>query len=74
MTLAPGAVASAEISVVDAQNYSPGPCGLTTASGILVYPPNLTASVGLPFNGYTCVHKYHVLSVDAVVAGPGTGG
>ena len=59
---------------MDAQNHSPGPCGLTTASGILVYPPNLTASVGLPFNGYTCVQKYHVLSVDAVVAGPGTGG
>ena len=75
VTLAPGALASAEISVVDAQNYSPGPCGLTTASGILVYPPNLTTSVGLPFNGYTCVHgKYHVLSVDAVVAGPGTAG
>ncbi len=72
VTLAPGAVASAEISVVDAQNYSPGSCGLTTASGILVYPPNLTTSVGLPFNGYTCVHrKDHVLSVDAVVAGDG---
>jgi len=74
VTLAPGAVASAEISVVDAQNYRPGPCGLTTASGILVYPPNLTTSVGLPFNGYTCVHrKDHVLSVDPVVAGPGSG-
>jgi Protein of unknown function (DUF4232) len=74
VTLAPGAVASAQISVVDAQNYSAGPCGLTTASGILVYPPNLTTSVGLPFNGYTCVHQqYHVLSVDAVVAGPGGG-
>ena len=74
VTLPPGAVASAEISVVDAQNYSPGPCGLTTASGVLVYPPNLTTSIGLPFNGYTCVHpKYHVLSVDAVVPGPGGG-
>ncbi|HSZ44304.1 MAG TPA: DUF4232 domain-containing protein [Streptosporangiaceae bacterium] len=74
VTLPPGAVASAEISVVDAQNYSPGPCGLTTASGVLVYPPNLTSSIGLPFNGYTCVHpKYHVLSVDAVVPGPGGG-
>jgi hypothetical protein len=74
VTLAPSAVASAEISVVDAQNYPPGPCGLTTASGILVYPPNLTASVGLPFNGYTCVHaRDHVLSVDPVVAGPGSG-
>jgi hypothetical protein len=72
VTLASGAVASAEIAVVDAQNYSAGACGLTTASGILVYPPNLTASVGLPFNGYTCVNKKHpVLSVDAVVAGPG---
>ena len=73
VTLAPGAVASAEISVVNAQDYSPGPCGLTTASGNLVYPPNLTTSVGLPFNGYTCVHsKDHVLSVDPVVAGPGS--
>jgi Protein of unknown function (DUF4232) len=74
VTLAPGAVASSEISVVDAQNYPAGACGLTTASGILVYPPNLTASVGLPFNGFTCVHpKDHVLSVDPVVAGTGSG-
>jgi Protein of unknown function (DUF4232) len=70
VTLAPGAVASALIAVVDAQNYPPGPCGLTTASGVLVYPPNLTTAVGLPFNGYTCVNaKYHVLTVNAVVAG-----
>jgi hypothetical protein len=75
VTLAPGAVASAEVTVVDAQNYPPGPCGLTSVSGILVYPPNLTASVGLPFNGYTCVlPKDHVLSVNVVVAGPGTAG
>ena len=75
VTLAPGALASAEISVVDAQNYPPGACGLTTASGILVYPPNLTTSVGLPFNGYTCVHpKDHVLTVNTVVAGAGTTG
>ncbi|HTZ93086.1 MAG TPA: DUF4232 domain-containing protein [Streptosporangiaceae bacterium] len=74
VTLAPGAVASAQISVVDAQNYPAGQCGLTTASGILVYPPNLTTSVGLPFNGYTCVHaRDHVLSVDPVVAGSGSG-
>jgi Domain of unknown function (DUF4232) len=74
VTLASGAVASAKISVVDAQNYPPGPCGLTTVSGILVYPPNLTTSVGLPFNGFTCVHpKDHVLSVDPVVAGAGSG-
>jgi hypothetical protein len=70
VTLAPGALASALIAVADAQNYPPGSCGLTTASGILVYPPNLTKSVGLPFNGYTCVNaKDHVLTVNAVVAG-----
>jgi hypothetical protein len=72
VTLAPGAVASAQVSIVDAQNYPAGACGLTTVSGIVVYPPNLTTSVGLPYNGYTCVHKYKVLSVDAVVAGSGT--
>jgi hypothetical protein len=70
VTLAPGAVASALIAVVDAQNYPPGSCGLTTASGILVYPPNLRTSVGLPFNGFTCVNaKDHILTVNAVVAG-----
>jgi hypothetical protein len=69
VTLAPGKVASALIAVVDAQNY-PSACGLTTASGILVYPPNLKTSVGLPYNGYTCVDaKYHVLTVNAVVPG-----
>jgi Protein of unknown function (DUF4232) len=70
VTLAPGAVATALLTIVDAQNYSPGSCGLTTASGILVYPPNLTTSVGLPYNGYTCVNaKDHVLTVNAVAAG-----
>jgi hypothetical protein len=72
ITLAPGAVASALIKIVNAQNYPAGPCGLTTASGILVYPPNLTKAVGLPYNGFACVHKWNVLTVNAVVAGPGT--
>ncbi len=72
VTLAPGGVASAQVSIVDAQNYPAGRCGLTTVSGIVIYPPNLTAPVDLPFNGYTCVHKYKVLTVDPVAAGPGT--
>jgi Protein of unknown function (DUF4232) len=72
ITLDPGAVASAQIKIVDAQNYPAGTCGLTTASGIKVYPPNLTSAVGLPFNGFACVHKYNVLTVNAVAAGPGT--
>jgi hypothetical protein len=72
VTLQPGAVASALIKIVNAQNYPAGKCGLTTASGIKVYPPNLTSAVGLPFNGFACVHKYNVLTVNAVVAGPGT--
>jgi Protein of unknown function (DUF4232) len=72
ITLDPGAVASALIKIVNAQNYPAGTCGLTTASGIKVYPPNLTSAVGLPFNGFACVHKYNVLTVNAVAAGPGT--
>jgi Protein of unknown function (DUF4232) len=72
VTLAPGAVASAQIKIVNAQNYPAGTCGLTTASGILVYPPDLTKAVGLPFNGFACVHKWNVLTVNAVAAGPGT--
>jgi hypothetical protein len=72
ITLQPGAVASALIKIVNAQNYPAGTCGLTTASGIKVYPPNLTSAVGLPYNGFACVHKYNVLTVNAVAAGPGT--
>jgi Domain of unknown function (DUF4232) len=72
ITLQPGAVASALIKIVNAQNYPAGACGLTTASGIKVYPPNLTSAVGLPYNGFACVHKYNVLTVSAVAAGPGT--
>jgi hypothetical protein len=72
VTLDPGAVASALIKIVNAQNYPAGTCGLTTASGIKVYPPNLTSAVGLPYNGFACVHKYNVLTVNAVAAGPGT--
>jgi hypothetical protein len=71
VTLDPGAVASALIKIVNAQNYPAGTCGLTTASGIKVYPPNLTSAVGLPYNGFACVHKYNVLTVNAVAAGPG---
>jgi hypothetical protein len=72
VTLAPGAVASALITVKDA-NAFPAACGQTTASGVLVYPPNMTTSVGLPFNGMTCASgKFRVLTVAAVVAGPGT--
>ena len=72
VTLAPGAVASALVKIVNAQNYPAGTCGLTTASGINVYPPNLTSAASLPYNGFACVHKYNVLTVNAVVAGPGT--
>jgi Protein of unknown function (DUF4232) len=69
VTLAPAGTASALIAVVDANNYGGG-CGQTTVSGILIYPPNLTASVGLPFNSMTCVNAhYPVLSVDAVMPG-----
>ena len=59
------------VKIVNAQNYPAGTCGLTTASGIKVYPPNLTSAVGLPYNGFACVHKYNVLTVNAVAAGPG---
>lgn len=72
ITLEPGAIASALVKIVNAQNYPAGTCGLTTASGIKVYPPNLTSAAGLPYNGFACVHKYNVLTVNAVTAGPGT--
>ena len=54
VTLAPGGVAHATLQVVQALNFPPAKCQLTTAHWLKVYPPNQTEPVFLNFTSKTC--------------------
>jgi Domain of unknown function (DUF4232) len=54
VTLAPGGVAHATLQVVQALNFPPAKCQLTTAHWLKVYPPNQTEPVFLNFTAKTC--------------------
>lgn len=68
--LAPGATATAVVQVVQAGNYDPSVCDPKPASALLVYPPDQTASVSLPYHGTGCASAGTViLHVSPVTAG-----
>jgi len=48
--------ATATLRIVDAGNFGSSVCGMTTAAGIRVYPPNQTASKVVPFPFSACSH------------------
>ena len=52
--LAPGGVAHATLQVVQAENFPPAKCQLTTAHWLKVYPPNQTKPVYLNFTAKAC--------------------
>lgn len=54
VTLAPGGVAHATLQVVQALNFPPAKCQLTTAHWLKVYPPNQTEPVFLNFTAKAC--------------------
>lgn len=54
VTLAPGGVAHATLQVVQALNFPPAKCQLTTAHWLKVYPPNQTEPVYLDFTAKAC--------------------
>lgn len=49
VTLAPGAEATANIRMVNYQNFSAGDCAPTAVSGLRVYPPGNTAAAYVSF-------------------------
>ena len=71
VTLAPGAVASALLRVVTAQNFG-SRCHLATASYLQVYPPNQTTPIYISYSSSACSNPLHLLTVDVVK--PGSGG
>jgi Protein of unknown function (DUF4232) len=72
VTLAPGAKASAELGVANAENYPAADCKPTTSAQLKVFPPNQTQAIEAPFATTGCaVSSAHQLSVTAVTAGAG---
>jgi hypothetical protein len=72
VTLAPGAKASAELGVANAENYPAATCKPATSAQMKVFPPNQTQAIGVAFTTMGCaVSSTHQLSVTAVTAGAG---
>jgi hypothetical protein len=72
VTLAPGAKASAELGVANAENYPAASCKPTAAAQLKVFPPNQTQAIEVAFSTTGCaVSSTHQLSVTAVTAGAG---
>jgi hypothetical protein len=73
VTLAPGAKANAVLRVVDAQNYPSSTCSPDSSSFLLIYPPNQTQAIDVPYKSTGCKNSsVKVLSVSAVTAGAGS--
>ncbi len=72
VTLAPGAVASALLRIVSAQNYPAARCHQVPTTYLQVYPPNQTTPVYVQYTSTACSKPVHLLTVDVVK--PGTGG
>jgi hypothetical protein len=67
VTLARGAVAFAQLQVVEAGNFPSSTCHMTTAAGFRVYPPNRAASKLVPYPFSACTgSKPDYLTVGAV--------
>ncbi|MDT7655900.1 MAG: hypothetical protein QOF38_615 [Pseudonocardiales bacterium] len=73
VTLAPGAVASASLAMVQVLNYDESVCKPTPTRGLRVYPPGDTASVFVPVAGTGCAGSPPgpQLRISTVKAGPG---
>ena len=72
VTLAPGAVASALLRIVDAGNYPPSRCGPAKASYLQIYPPNQTTPVYLGYSSQACSQAVRLLTVSVVRPGAGS--
>ena len=72
VTLAPGRKANFTVTFVDAGNFTSSKCGLTNASTLVVYPPNQTAPVSIPFAIQAC--SKNIVTMHTSIVSPGNGG
>ena len=72
VTLAPGGTANATLQVTVAGNYPAATCNPTAATTLVVYPPNQTASVSVPYSTTGCAAPgVNILHVSVVQVGSG---
>jgi hypothetical protein len=69
VTLGPGAVASAQLRIVSAQNFPAARCHQAAAAYLQVYPPNQTTPIYVKYSSTACSKPVHLLTVDVVKTG-----
>lgn len=70
VTLAPGAVSSALLRIVQAADYPASRCDPVTATYLQVYPPNQTTPIYVGYSGTACTKPINLMTVNVVKPGP----
>lgn len=75
ITLAPGQVSSADVSMADPGVFDPGACAAQQSAGLRVYPPDSFAAMFVPYPTTACAGPIpeSQLQVRTIVRGTGTG-
>jgi hypothetical protein len=73
ITLQPGGYAYATLSITDALNYPTASCKPTPTTYLLVYPPNTSNLLYVPYNTNACSADIVTMAIQAVQAGNGGG-
>jgi hypothetical protein len=71
VTLAPGGFAHARLRIAQALNYPTSTCVPVATTWLLVYPPNTSNLLYVPYNSTACSANIVTLSVQVVQAGTG---
>jgi hypothetical protein len=72
VTLAPGAVASALLRIVQAADFPSLRCHPTKATYLQIIPPNQMTPIFLPYQATACAKRINILTIDVTKSGPGT--
>lgn len=72
VTLQPQTSASAQLRIVDAQNYPASLCDPKHTTYLQVYPPNQTAPVRIKHRTVGCAKPINLMTVDVVKPGSGS--
>lgn len=70
--LAPGAVAHAQLRIVDVGQVPSAKCGQVTARRLVIYPPDQSTPVSLSYTAPTCSKPVQILTVSVVQPGAGS--
>jgi hypothetical protein len=72
VTVAPGAVASALLRIVQAANFPSLRCHPAKATYLQIIPPNQTTPIFLSYPATACAARINIMTIEVVKPGPGT--